>query len=180
MLKTFLKYGLIASFFAISASVATAKILVKPKTSNLEAVLVKYQRRAFKNPFVKVYRGPFNAVIESVYDADTVNVLVFPWPSISVRTKVRIRGIDTPERRRYKCTEEKQLAKLSTDYVKGLLPKGARVQLTDVSFGKYANRVIGNLMIGSINNKWTSLGETLLAAGYAKPYFGKKKKGWCP
>lgn len=179
MLKIFSKYGLIASFFLASASVASAKILVEPKIGNLEAALVKYQRRAFKNPFIKVYAGPFNATVVRVYDADTVIVDVYPWPSISVRTKVRIRGIDTPERRRYKCPEEKQLARISTDYVKGLLPKGTRVQLTEVSFGKYANRVIGNLMIGSIDNKWTSLGEILLAAGYAKPYKGRKKKGWC-
>ncbi len=144
-----------------------------------EATLIAYKNKAFKNPFIKVYNGPFNARVVKVYDADTVIVDVFPWPSISVRTKVRIRGVDTPERRRYKCSEEKQLAKQSTDYVKGLLPKGSLVQLTEVSFGKYANRVIGNLMFGSIDDKWVSLGETLLTAGYAKPYFGRKKKGWC-
>lgn len=144
-----------------------------------DVTLAAYKNRAFKNPFIKVYDGPFNATVVRVYDADTVIVNVFPWPSISVRTKVRVRGIDTPERRRYKCPEEKQLAKQSTDYVKSLLRPGKRVQLTEVSFGKYANRVIGNLLISSIDNKWTSLGELLLAAGYAKSYQGGKKKGWC-
>lgn len=144
-----------------------------------DVTLAAYKNRAFKNPFVKVYDGPFNATVVRVYDADTVIVDVYPWPSISVRTKVRIRGIDTPERRRYKCPQEKQLAKQSTNYVRSLLKPGARVQLTEVSFGKYANRVIGNLLIGSIDNKWSSLGKTLLAAGYAQPYYGGKKKGWC-
>jgi endonuclease YncB( thermonuclease family) len=141
-----------------------------------DVTLAAYKNRAFKNPFIKVYAGPFNATVVRVYDADTVIVDVYPWPSISVRTKVRIRGIDTPERRRYKCPEEKQLARISTDYVKGLLPKGTRVQLGGVSFGKYAGRVLGNLMISSFDNKWSSLGEILLAAGYAKPYNGGKKK----
>ncbi len=170
MFTKIITIGLVA--LALSYSVLKAEPIT-------EATLIAYKNKAFKNPFIKVYDGPFNATVVRVYDADTVIVEVYPWPSISVRTKVRIRGIDTPERRRYKCPEEKLLAKISTDYVKGLLPKGTRVQLTEVSFGKYANRVIGNLMIGSIDNKWTSLGEILLAAGYAKPYKGRKKKGWC-
>lgn len=165
---------LMAAIFFVNAGKSSCKAGPVP-----EATLAAYKNKAFKNPFVKVYNGPFNAVVVRVYDADTVTVDVFPWPSISVRTKVRIRGIDTPERRRYKCPGEKQLAKQSTNYVRGLLPRGTRVQLTEVSFGKYANRVIGNLMIGSIDDKWTSLGEILLAAGYAKPYKGRKKLGWC-
>jgi endonuclease YncB( thermonuclease family) len=162
--------GLVA--LALSASVLKAEPIT-------EATLIAYKNKAFKNPFIKVYDGPFNATVVRVYDADTVIVEVYPWPSISVQTKVRIRGIDTPERRRYKCLVEKQLAKQSTNYVRGLIKPGTRVQLTEVSFGKYANRVIGNLMIGSIDDKWTSLGEILLAAGYAKPYKGRKKIGWC-
>lgn len=158
--------------FMLSSSIQAAEPV---KNTTLAA----YKNRAFKNPFIKVYDGPFNATVVRVYDADTVIVNVYPWPSISVQTKVRIRGIDTPERRRYKCPEEKLLAKQSTNYVRSLLKPGARVQLTEVSFGKYANRVIGNLLIGSIDNKWTSLGEILLAAGYAKPYQGRKKIGWC-
>lgn len=163
-------------FSFLVLTLTSAKLPAEPIS---EVTLAAYKNRAFKNPFIKVYEGPFNATVVRVYDTDTVIVKAYPWPSISVRTKVRIRGIDAPERRRYKCGEEKQLAKKSTSYVKSLLPKGARVQLTEVSFGKYANRVIGNLLISSIDNKWTSLGELLLAAGYAKPYQGGKKKRWC-
>ncbi len=170
MIKELTALGLVASVLSTGA--------LKAETTQ-DVTLAAYKNRAFKNPFIKVYDGPFNATVVRVYDADTVIVDVYPWPSISVRTKVRIRGIDTPERRRYKCPEEKQLAKQSTNYVRDLLKPGVRVQLTEVAFGKYAGRVLGNLMISSINNKWSSLGEILLAAGYAKPYKGGKKKGWC-
>lgn len=165
--------------------VATATILALLYANELAArsadvAAVAYKNRAFKNPFIRVYRGPFNARVERVIDADTVSVSVYPWPAISIKTKVRLRGVDTPEQKRSKCPDEKTLAEQATTYVKSVLEPGTRVQITDVSFGKYSDRVIGDLMIESPGDKWVSMSDTLLAAGYAKPYLGGKKPRWCP
>lgn len=128
---------------------------------------------------MKYYHGPFNATIQHVIDADTVAVRVDLWPSVYVNTKVRLRGIDTPETKRFKCIDEKLLADRATQYVKSVIKEGDKVRLYKISFGKYAGRVIGDLRIRSPGERWQSLSQTLLASGYAKPYWGRRKKSWC-
>lgn len=163
----------------LAAAVLVGLVFNQATPGPSAVTLAKYQNRAFKNPFIKTYNGPFNATVLRVLDADTVSVRVYPWPSIAVETKVRLRGLDTPEKRRYKCVKERELAKLADSYVNSVLKPGQRVQLSDVSFGKYANRVISDLMIETVNDQWASIGETLIAAGYAKTYEGGKKPSWC-
>lgn len=165
--------------YVVATAVVLALLANALAARSTEITAVAYKNRAFKNPFIRVYRGPFNARVERVIDADTVSVSVYPWPAISIKTKVRLRGVDTPERKRSKCPDEKTLAERATRYVKSVLEPGTRVQITDVSFGKYSGRVVGDLMIESPGDKWVSVSETLLAAGYAKPYHGGKKPGWC-
>lgn len=49
------------------------------------------------------------ATVVSVYDGDTFTVEARPWPGMTLRTSVRVRGVDTPEIRG-KCQAEKDLA----------------------------------------------------------------------
>ena len=79
--------------------------------------------------------GPIVATVVSVYDGDTMTVNAFPWPGMTIRTAVRVNGIDTPEIRGL-CAEETELAKQARDYVRATV--GDHVQLTNITLGKYA------------------------------------------
>ena len=43
--------------------------------------------------------GPVTARVIRIIDGDTIEVDAHPWPGHAVRVSVRLRGIDTPERR---------------------------------------------------------------------------------
>ncbi len=58
----------------------------------------------------EIIPGPVTADVVSVYDGDTLTMDAHPWPQITVRTSVRVSGIDTPEIRG-KCDSEKALAR---------------------------------------------------------------------
>ncbi len=85
--------------------------------------------------------GPINARVVSVYDGDTLTVDAAPWPDVTIRTKVRVAGVDTPEIRG-KCQAEKDLAIRARDFVRATV--GAEVQLTNVRHGKYTSRVVAD------------------------------------
>lgn len=69
--------------------------------------------------------GPINARVVSVYDGDTLTVDAEPWPGVTIRTAVRVNGVDTPEIRG-KCQAEKDLAIQARDFVRGKV--GERVR----------------------------------------------------
>ena len=79
--------------------------------------------------------GPITARVVSVYDGDTITVDAEPWPGITVRTVVRLSGVDAPEIRG-KCQAEKDLAIRARDFVREKV--GERVQIANVKHGKYA------------------------------------------
>ncbi len=58
----------------------------------------------------EIIPGPVTADVVSVYDGDTLTVDAHPWPQITVRTSVRVDGIDAPEIRG-KCDSEKAMAR---------------------------------------------------------------------
>jgi len=61
--------------------------------------------------------GPIVATVVSVDDGDTLTVNAYPWPGMTIRTAVRVNGVDTPEIRGL-CDAEKELAKRARDYVR--------------------------------------------------------------
>ena len=86
--------------------------------------------------------GPIVAAVVRVYDGDTLTVNAYPWPGMTIRTAVRVNGIDTPEIRGL-CDAEKELAKQARDYVRATV--GEHVQLTNITLGKYAGRIIADV-----------------------------------
>ncbi len=133
--------------------------------------------------------GPYEAEVISVYDGDTFTVRVHPgrdfyvdiWPgltvnlgldNISIKTSVRLRGVDTPELRG-KCEEEKEQARLARAFTIQALESGAT--LTEVKKGKYAGRVIATVTLAGGKD----LAEELIAAGLGRAYDGGKREGWC-
>ncbi len=115
--------------------------------------------------------GPITARVVSVYDGDTLTVDAEPWPGVTIRTSVRVNGVDTPEIRG-KCQAEKDLAILARDFVRGKV--GERVRIANVKHGKYAGRVVANVLVGG-----EKLSDMLIAEGLGRPYEGGRREGWC-
>ncbi|MBT3585485.1 MAG: thermonuclease family protein [Halobacteriovoraceae bacterium] len=109
------------------------------------------------------------------YDADTVTFNIpGTHPLFGKKINIRVKGVDTPElRTKNKCEKEK--ARSAKKLVKSLFRKARRIDLTDVSRGKYF-RIVADIIIDG-----KSLKNYLLKNGLAYPYDGgtKRKMDWC-
>lgn len=126
-------------------------------------------------PLEKTLKGPINAIITQVVDGDTVKVEVQTWLNQTLNTSVRIDGIDTPELRG-RCDLERDKAQDARAMVNRLAPVGTLVTLHRISSGKYANRVVAEV----ITPDGQSLAQALLDAQLARPYDGGRRQPWCP
>ena len=111
------------------------------------------------------------ATVLSVYDGDTITVEARIWPGLTWRGGVRVRGVDTPEIRG-KCAAEKAAAIAARDFVRDAV--GDAVTLTGVVRGKYAGRVVADVVLSDGRN----LATVLIEAGYP-PYEGGRRREWC-
>ncbi len=119
---------------------------------------------------------PYTWKIVRVVDGDTI-VFAVDWlpKELGNTISVRVVGIDTPEKSHIaKCDKEKELGKKASEYTKSLFAGKKEAQVTILHWDKYGGRLNGYV---SINGK--DLGETLIKAGYARPYDGGKKSNWC-
>ena len=113
------------------------------------------------------------------YDGDTITVNL---PGVNdffgQGIAVRVLGVDTPEIQGA-CESEKVLAIKARDYVHKRLSRARRIDLVDISKGKYF-RIVARVMVFGRGRSSRSLSTGLLRMGYAKPYDGKTKKpSWC-
>jgi micrococcal nuclease len=115
------------------------------------------------------------ADVVKLYDGDTVTVDAHVWPGVTIRTAVRVNGIDTPELRRphAKCEAEMALAERARELIAARL--GERVTLTNIFLGKYAGRVVADVT----TEEGESVARILLEAGLAREYHGGRREGWC-
>ena len=114
------------------------------------------------------------SAIRSVYDGDTFRVDIEGWPPLAGHNMpIRVLGIDTPEIRG-KCESEKVAAKSARDFAKTHLLSAKRVTLTNVKRGKYF-RLLATVLIDG-----QSLADLMILNGYARPYAGGTREGWCP
>lgn len=115
--------------------------------------------------------GPYAATVERVIDGDTLDATVEIWPELTVRTRVRVAGIDTPELRAAAACE-RRIAAAARDAAAAWIAAGP-VTLTLTGRDKYG-RSLGRLTRGS-----DDLAAALIAAGHARPYDGGKRGSWC-
>ena len=115
-----------------------------------------------------VYKG----TVVYVLDGDTVDVTIDLWPNLTLKERVRIYGVDTPEKRTRRACEKVDGLR-ATAMVETLLPVGSEFELEVVGFGKFG-RPLGNIR----NAAGLDIGASLINAGLAYPYFGEKKKEW--
>ena len=109
-----------------------------------------------------------------VIDGDTVVVDAHPWPGVTIRTSVRVDGVDTPELRG-RCPEERAAAERALQAVIRILSRAAAVTVIDPRDGTYAGRVVARVEVDG-----TPLTATLIAGGYGRPYDGRtRRQPWC-
>ena len=108
------------------------------------------------------------------YDGDTCKVTLPFLPSVfGHKLGVRLKGLDTPEIRG-KCAKEKALAKEAKAFLWDLVSKAERVDLEEVSRGKYF-RIVARIVADGVDTT-----EALISAGLAVRYDGGTKvKDWC-
>jgi micrococcal nuclease len=110
--------------------------------------------------------------VVSVYDGDTFTADVAIWPGLTVRTSVRVLGIDSAEIRTTNACE-KQIAIAARDYAATLLNSGV-VTIANVAPDKYGGRVDADVFVAS-----ESYAAVMIKAGRAKPYDGGARQPWC-
>lgn len=113
--------------------------------------------------------GPVSARIVRIVDGDTLVVDAHPWPGHAVRVSVRLRGIDTPERRS-RCAGERLAAEQARGQLERLLAGFSTIALVNVSGGKYYGRVLADLQAGN-----RDIATAMLQSGLARPYEGGRR-----
>ena len=116
--------------------------------------------------------------INRVVDGDTIDVTIDLGFDLFKKERVRIAGVDTPEKRT-RDLEEKALGLDATEWMKKHLEDTIagdeeltiRTELQG-GMGKYG-RLLGWLYVGESN---VSLNEVMIGEGYAWPYDGGTKK----
>jgi len=116
--------------------------------------------------------------INRVVDGDTIDVTIDLGFSLTKKERVRIAGVDTPEKRT-RNLEEKELGIDATNWLKEKLTDAIKgdddlVIRTELrgGVGKYG-RLLGWCYIGDNN---VSLNEQMITEGYAWPYDGGTKQ----
>lgn len=113
--------------------------------------------------------GPVTAEVIRIIDGDTIEVDAHPWPGHAVRVSVRLRGIDTPERRS-RCTDQRAAALLARNELQRLVTGVPTVELINVSGGKYYGRVLADMTAGN-----RDVATAMLESGLARAYRGGKR-----
>jgi endonuclease YncB( thermonuclease family) len=118
----------------------------------------------------------YDAKVIKVSDGDTVQIEA-PWVPAPIKKQisVRIYGVDTPEKGfRAQCPAEDAKGQAASVFTKDLVAKATKVQYTLYDWDKYGGRVLGDMILDG-----KSLRAQLIAAGFAREYFGEAKQSWC-
>ena len=120
---------------------------------------------------------PVFETVTRVVDGDTV-LLAADWSPYDLEWKVRILGIDTPEKGHLAhCEREQKLSKKAQALTESLLGESLmRVRLKSVKHDKYGGRLDAEVILAD----GRSLGDELIKSGLARPYTGDgPKPNWC-
>ena len=121
----------------------------------------------------------YNATVTRVVDGDTFDCSIDLGFDLTIKQRVRVAGVDTPEKRT-RDKEEKKLGLDATLWLEDKLNEAAaagyglivRTELDKGSTGKYG-RLLGWLYIGDAD---LSLNEEMIQEGFAWEYDGGTKK----
>jgi micrococcal nuclease len=108
------------------------------------------------------------ARVHEIIDGDTLDVSIDLGFNIQHIIRLRLYGIDTPEKKS-KSNSERELAKLATKKLTELIEGKivtVKTHKTSDKYGRYLAEVFHN---------GTNINKLLLAEGFAKEYYGGKK-----
>lgn len=100
-----------------------------------------------------------------VVDGDSILVGGVEW---------RLQGFDTPEIDRAKCEGERRAALFAKRRLEELIAAAIRVETVNSGQADRYKRPLGDLILDGRNVR-----EIMIAEGYARPYNGGVRKGWC-
>ena len=120
-----------------------------------------------------VISGPIKAKVLEVRDGDSLVVLATIWPGQSIKTHVRILGLDAPELKA-RCAVERVHARLARQHLMKIIGREP-IFLSKVRGGKYFGRVLADVS----NNQRLDIKSAMIEAGVARPYRGRKRQSWC-
>jgi endonuclease YncB( thermonuclease family) len=118
-------------------------------------------------------RGGHPAEVLRVIDGDTFEARVRIWPGTDVTTRVRLRGIDTPELRA-RCEAERSQALAARDALTRILSQGG-IGVAQVGQDKYGGRVNATVSTARTHD----VSEAMVAGGFARRYSGGRRRSWC-
>lgn len=118
--------------------------------------------------------------IVSFYDGDTITVTVHDWPPvIGERIKIRLKGVQAPERRSRCDTDaekarERELAANARIYLVGRLRGAESVELRHIERGSFFR------IVADVYADGQDVGQEMLTRGLAIPYAeGEAGQAWC-
>lgn len=119
------------------------------------------------NPYV------YNAYVISVYDGDSITVILDMGMGIQKKAKCRMYGIDTPELRG-KTAKEKTAAKVARDRLRELINEKTVLVHSLTKPDKY-----GRLLVKVwVDDGQVLINDLMVEEGLARPYDGGKKSSW--
>jgi endonuclease YncB( thermonuclease family) len=118
-------------------------------------------------------RGIYPAEVLRIADGDTFEARVQVWPGIAITTKVRLRGIDTPELKA-RCPQERIKAEAARAKLAAILAEGS-VELSRVGLDKFGGRIDA----AASTRSTPDVSAAILQAGLGRSYAGGRREGWC-
>ena len=115
--------------------------------------------------------------LDRVIDGDTIDAQIDLGFDISVKKRIRFKGINTPESRT-RDLEEKAKGLAAKDRLKAILEGAKTIQLTSHGVGKFG-RCLGELHVDVVDGKekltMENVNELLIKEGHAVKYDGGKR-----
>lgn len=114
-----------------------------------------------------------------IVDGDTIDIEIDLGFDLTKKERVRLGGIDTPEKRT-KNLEEKAMGLEATEYLTALLDGAPQLTVTTEKDGKFG-RMIGTLYLSpdmlpdSSNSTGSSINQAMIDDGFAWKYDGGTK-----
>jgi endonuclease YncB( thermonuclease family) len=106
-------------------------------------------------------------------DGDTFEARVHLSPGLEPTTRIRLRGVDAPERKAA-CPRELELAEAAGAALRDLLGEGG-VTIYNIGPDKYQGRVVADAATRRTDN----VAAALIAAGHARGYVRGRRGAWC-
>jgi endonuclease YncB( thermonuclease family) len=121
--------------------------------------------------------GKYDFKVLRVIDGDTVDIEAeFLPPELGKHLKLRIYGIDTPEKgHQAKCNAERRKSEAATEFVREKISNAKDIKVEIRKWDKFGGRVLGDLILDG-----ERLSDILISEGHAVSYDGgRKNKNWC-